>query len=335
MLTTYHNCYVRSGILRKKTEYLVEGFKKGFHFGYSGPVDRTSLSHNLPFRVGNSTQLWNKAMKEVKLGRYAGPLKTRLKYTQSPVGLVPKGGNQTRLIFHLSYDFGPGTENKSFNYHTQADLCSVKYNDLDHAIKCCMHLTEKFTCEAIYFSKTDLASAFRTIPGRPSQFCWMLLKAKDPKSGRWFYFVDKCMAFGASISCNVFQKFSDALKYLVEKWIGRPFCCTNYLDDFLFCAESAEMAEYMVSKFLQICAEIGCPVSHEKTEIAKTKIVFIGMLLDGQNRVIGIPEDKHLKATNMLNWFLSQRKATIKQIQSLTGLLNFLHRAIIPGRTFT
>ena len=37
----------------------------------------------------------------------------------------------------------------------------------------------------------------------------------------------------------------------------------------------------------------------------------------------------------MLNLILSKRKVTIKQLQVLTGYLNFLGRAIVPGRTFT
>ena len=49
-------------------------------------------------------------MKEIKERRYAGPFMKEnfpfVNYIQSPIGLVPKAGNKTRLIFHLSYDFG-------------------------------------------------------------------------------------------------------------------------------------------------------------------------------------------------------------------------------------
>ena len=37
----------------------------------------------------------------------------------------------------------------------------------------------------------------------------------------------------------------------------------------------------------------------------------------------------------MIELFLKQKKVTVKQIQRLTGFLNFLCRAIIPGRAFT
>ena len=63
---------------------------------------------------------------------------------QSPIGLVPKHGGKTRLIFQLSYDFGPRWEQKSLNFHTLDEWCSVKYNDLDHAVKNSLDLLKLF-----------------------------------------------------------------------------------------------------------------------------------------------------------------------------------------------
>ena len=79
-------------------------------------------------------------MKEVEAGRHAGPF-TEIpfeNYIQSPIGLVPKAGNKTWLIFHLSYDFDENRQ--SVNYHTPKEWCTVKYNDLDYAIKTCLNL---------------------------------------------------------------------------------------------------------------------------------------------------------------------------------------------------
>ena len=56
-------------------------------------------------------------------------------FVQSPIGLVPKSGNQTRLIFHLSYQIKNGSP--SINACTPAEECSVKYADIDHAVRNC------------------------------------------------------------------------------------------------------------------------------------------------------------------------------------------------------
>ena len=55
--------------------------------------------------------LWNKIMKEVRVGRVAGPYETIPfeNYIQSPVGLVSKSGGKTRMIFHLSFNFSERT----------------------------------------------------------------------------------------------------------------------------------------------------------------------------------------------------------------------------------
>ena len=110
-------------------EFLVNGFRFGFDIGYKGPVIRQSKSENIPFTIGNEAEMWNKIMKEVKLGRYAGPFADvpYENYIQSSIGLVPKDrGKKTRLIFHLLYDFGPEGE-ESLNFHSPEELCSVKY----------------------------------------------------------------------------------------------------------------------------------------------------------------------------------------------------------------
>ena len=80
-------------------------------------------------------------MKEVHLKRFAGPFnKAQLpfkKYIQSPVGLVPKGENETRLIFHLSYNFkgekksiNANTPRENFNYRIFARYVTSKSNNL-------------------------------------------------------------------------------------------------------------------------------------------------------------------------------------------------------------
>ena len=86
------------------TQFLVDGFTNGFDLHYEGPENRTDTSTNIPFTVGNRIEMWNKVMKEVMEYRLAGPYETIPfeHYVQSPIGLIPKAGNKTRLIFHLS-----------------------------------------------------------------------------------------------------------------------------------------------------------------------------------------------------------------------------------------
>ena len=48
-----------------------------------------------------------------------------------------------------------------------------------------------------------------------------------------------------------------------------------------------------------------------------------------------IPEEKRLHAINMLQTMMRKRKVRVKEIQALCGYLNFLNKAVYPGRAFT
>lgn len=98
---------------------------------------------------------------------------------------------------------------------------------------------------------------------------------------------------------------------------------------------SEELCNQNLDSYLQICKEIGLPTSAEKTVPATRTIVFLGLVLDGKNRSIGIPEAKVVKALNQIDLIDDSKKAMILQLQRITGLLNFFCRAIVPGRAFT
>ena len=65
------------------------------------------------------------------------------------------------------------------------------------------------------------------------------------------------------------------------------------------------------------------------------RLVFLGVLFDGESFHLCIPEEKRLKALSLVQMMENKNKATVKELQKLTGLLNFLCKVIHPGRTFT
>ena len=57
--------------------------------------------------------------------------------------------------------------------------------------------------------------------------------------------------------------------------------------------------------------------------------------MNGKTLTLSISIEKRNKAINLLLSALETKKVTIHFIQKLTGTLNFLNRAIVPGRAFT
>ena len=246
------------------------------------------------------------------------------------------------------------------NACTPCEICTVKYNDLDVAIRQCLQLAhevnqmEEDTTQdgfkndklfedqqkqnkPIFIGKTDLSSAFRILPLLVSCFCWLVFKALDPRDGKFKYFIDKCLPFGASISCSLYQWFSNALKFILTRRMGvRPGrAITNYLDDFLFSAIAKTICDTMISEFLLLCGKLNIPVAIEKTEWGDTMAIFLGIMLNGRTMTLSIPLAKQEKALKLLNDLAGKKRATVKQLQVLTGYLKFLTKAIVPGRTFT
>ena len=311
---------------RRKTEYLVQGFRNGFSLEYRGPTNIQKKSKNLLLRVGDKFELWNKVMNEVKAERYAGPYEEIpfKNFIQSPIGLVPKDkGKKTRLIFHLSY---PKTGD-SVNSGIPEEMCTVNYPDFKDAIEICIKAGKNCFC-----AKSDMSMAFRNVPMDKNSWKYLILKCEHPVTGKTYYFVDKCMPFGASISCAIFQEFSDSVAFLVKYRTHEPL--VNYLDDYFFVALKKLLCDLQVSVFLDICRDINFPVSLEKTVWGTTILTFLGLLIDTVNQLICIPCDKIDRALDMLEYFMNKRdsKVTVLEVQRLAGFLNFLCKAIVPGR---
>ena len=316
-----------------KTKYLVDGFRDGFSLGYD-LVDTFKgkiQAPNLKLRVGDETELWNKVMKEVQNLRYAGPFKEVPydNYIQSPIGLVPKdNGKSTRLIFHLSYPRKPNST--SINANTPKDIFKVVYPDFSNAIIRCLQEGRGCFC-----GKYDFRSAFRNFPLARKYWKFLIMKARNPTDGQWYYFLDKCMPFGSSISCAHFQAFSDAIAFVIEFKSGKVVI--NYLDDFLFIHFIRNLCNDHIAIFLRVGKRIGFPVAMDKTFWASTSFTFLGFLIDTIRQIICIADEKICKAITLIEQILSKkkRKAKVEQVQKLAGFLNFLCRCFVLGRAFT
>ena len=138
---------------------------------------------------------------------------------------------------------------------------------------------------------------------------------------------------GCSLSCAISEAFSTALE-----WLAKHYLCASgvlhILDDFLFIAISQGKCDSNLKNFLSLYDRLGVPVAHEKTEGPSTTLQFAGITLDTINMEAHLLDDKLQKCNAQLLAMHKCCKTTLKELQSLIGLLNFACSVVLPGRAF-
>ena len=102
----------------------------------------------------------------------------------------------------------------------------------------------------------------------------------------------------------------------------------HVLDDFLIIAPSRTEAQQHLLVFLEFCTRTGIPIAQKKTEGPTRSLTFLGILLNVPNSTMQLPQDKLIRQPQ------SKSTATLKELQSTLGHLNFTCRAVVRGRAF-
>ena len=122
------------------------------------------------------------------------------------------------------------------------------------------------------------------------------------------------------------------------EWIARHKLSIEFilhlLDDFLIIVPSYEVCSQSLDLFLSLCSYLGIPMAPEKTVGPSTTLSFVGIELDSISMEARLPHDKIKKCTTLISHFLRRKKVTLKELQSLIGLLNSACAVVQPGRAF-
>lgn len=207
---------------------------------------------------------------DIAAGRVAGPFHTPpFKFFRvSLLGLVPKrsGLSDFRVIHHLSPPAG-----SSVNDGISDTNWTVNYESIDKAVQIILQYGRNST-----LSKIDIEHAYKIVPISPSS-CHLLGFRLGDK-----YYFDKTLPVGLSYSCNLFEKFSNAVHWIVENKLGIQGS-VHVLADILFiwhpvidtCTKSSYLAGFFI-----FAEKLGIPIKQEKTVFPTTKLTFLGLELD-------------------------------------------------------
>ena len=175
--------------------------------------------------------------------------------------------------------------------------------------------------------KIDIKHAFRVLPIRPSQ--WILMGSE------WngFYFIDFRLPFGLRSSPCIFNRFADAVCWILQN-IYQLSLTIHYSDDYFFIALHPYVAHEQFETAIQAFKDLGLPVAIEKTVAPTTQLPFLGIELNSSDMSMSVPEKKKTDLLNILHAWDGRRKCTKTELLSLTGKLQHICKVVRPGRIF-
>ena len=80
--------------------------------------------------------------------------------------------------------------------------------------------------------------------------------------------------------------------------------------------------------------DLGLTISKSKLVVPATKAVCLGVLIDTKNGTVSIPPEMLEQVNNTVHQWLSKHVVTKRQLQSLLGLLLYVHKCVKPARFF-
>ena len=111
--------------------------------------------------------------------------------------------------------------------NTPREECMVEYPDFNDVICLCLKEGEK-----CHIARSDVKMAFHNLCIKKEHWPFLVMKARSPINGQIYYFFDKCLAFGASISCQLCTTFNIFLELFLftpgnvlhrskKRWLSR------------------------------------------------------------------------------------------------------------------
>ena len=178
-------------------------------------------------------------------------------------------------------------------------------------------------------SKLDIKSAFCNIPVHPSD-CRELLGMK----WQGLCYFDTVLPFGLRSAPYLFDQFSCMLEWVIKTKLGIPNVI-HILDDFFFVTKPPRSdCLTALCNILCLFTELDIPVAPGKTIPPTTSLEFMGVLLDSIKMEARLPLDKLTRTKAALHEWSHKKSATLRELQSLIGTLQFACRVVVPGRAF-
>ena len=291
----------------------------GALLGYTGP-ECYRQADNLRSAMIDPTIIDNNFVKELSLHRIKQISEDTFPLILSPLGLAPKNSGGFRRIHHLSFLY-----ETSVNDFILKESTSLKYTTFHEILK--LVLAASRHCIII---KRDITDAFRNIPVAPHLYWLLGFKWR----GQLYW--ERCLPFGLATAPFIFNLFAEAFHWILESYLRWEFLA-HYLDNFIQILRSSagvlrQLEEDNVAYSL-VTDCLGIPRNESKYQ-AGTSIPVFGLIIDTDNFIVKVPQEKLDRIKTQTAAILSNHSVSRCEIESLTGLLSFCAPAVSLGWVF-
>ena len=144
-----------------------------------------------------------------------------------------------------------------------------------------------------------------------------------------FYF-DVVLTMGLRIACFICQRITNALMYIYHK---QKYEGINYLDD-LGAAEIRRLAWAAFLALGKLLKDLGIWEAENKASPPAPVMTFLGVECDAKLQILRITLDRLSELRKLLESWTIKKSASLRQVQSLAGKLNFVCSTVRAGRVF-
>ena len=108
----------------------------------------------------------------------------------------------------------------------------------------------------------------------------------------------------------------------------------TYLDDLLICARSREALQAAIRTCESVCAALGLDLNDKTTGPCSPQegIKYLGLFIRTADCSIAMCEQHRLYAVDLLAACLAAKRISLKQLESVTGVLSWISMALVSGR---
>ena len=154
--------------------------------------------------------------------------------------------------------------------------------------------------------KIDVSRAFRHVKVDPGDYDLLGLHWRRA-------YVDTCLPFGTRHGSQIFQRLSDAVRYMMRQ---KGFRAIDYVG-----VGVPHVAHASYASLFNLMQELGLTISEKKLVPPSTKVICLGFLINTEEGTVSIPPDKLRHINDTVKEWLTKRACTKRQLQSLLGLL--------------